>query len=72
MRKKKTSFDISKIDLKSPDYKNDIEWKYNEQGYINIEHYFYALNKNWEHLDIFIMINAPRNIGKSWAAWAYI
>lgn len=60
------------IDLKSSDYHNEVAWKYNEAGFINIENYLTALNPNWENLDIFIMFNAVRNIGKSWGAWAYI
>lgn len=44
----------------------------NEAGFINLRYYLYECNPDWMNQDCFLIMNAPRNIGKSYGAWEII
>lgn len=51
---------------------DDNGWKYNSSGFFNLQGYLDFLDEDWRNKDIMLLLNAPRNIGKSWGTWDYI
>lgn len=46
--------------------------RFNEKGFFNLDGYLSLCDKDWRKHDISAIINAPRNIGKSYNTWEFI